>query len=84
MRKLLRSILDSRGSEMAEKRWNEMSYSEKCDSLKESMERIYEIASQLATELRQTHRQFESKLNEVAKAVEIVAAQIRELGDKKK
>jgi hypothetical protein len=67
---------------MADKDWDEMSLAEKCDSLNASRERLFTIASNLATEMRQMQMQFGSKLNEVAAAVEKLEARIAGSGDR--
>jgi hypothetical protein len=51
---------------VAEKNWNEMSYSEKCDALRADVQRAFDALNVLIAEMRATT----SKLNEVATAVE--------------
>ena len=69
---------------MADESWDEMSTAEKLESLHTDRKRMIDFINRLGMEIAQLRNQIVPKLNEVAKAVEIVAAQIRELGDKKK
>ena len=69
---------------MADESWDEMSTAEKLESLHTDRKRMIDFINRLGMEIAQLRNQIVPKLDEVAKAVEIGAAQIRELGDKKK
>jgi hypothetical protein len=67
---------------MAEKRWNEMSASEKCDNLKLNQERLYGIASSIATEIQQTRNHLNPTITKIETAIEQLDARMRALDGK--
>ena len=70
------------GSEMTDEEWNELTLEEKCDHLRSNQDRLYEVASEVVTEVRRLGNQLPPQFNELAKGVEKLEAQIRALSDK--
>jgi hypothetical protein len=67
---------------MTDEEWDEMTLEKKCDHLRSNQDRLYAIASDVATEIRRLENQLVPKLNGVATAVEKLEAQMRARGDK--
>jgi hypothetical protein len=69
---------------MADESWDEMSTAEKLESLHTDRKRMIDFINRLGMEIAQLRNQIVPKLDEVAKAAETVAAQMRELSGKQK
>jgi hypothetical protein len=71
---------------MADKNWNEMSVSEKCEYLATERRRMIDFVNELAAEIARLRGQVNgaaSKLNEVAKTVEKLEARLDKMDGKK-